>query len=316
MSVKNGYTIPQAPPTDPDAKREYENNAKAKNAILSGLSNTEFVKVMHCTSAKTTWDKMQSIFEGDIKVKEAKPQNLRAQFENLKMRDEEKIADYLQKMDEIMGAIRELGEEVSAIEEVKDLKNFSMDELFGSLLAYEMRIIQGETSKREAAFNITKKGKEEGDHEEEVDSDAFIASFVRKFKRGSVKYKGKFPFKCFNYGKIEHFASKCPYGEKDEDEKQNIRSFGKDKIKKTYKPRRRSFRKKYSLYAFEDDAFDEESVSEDCCSEDEREVNLFMEQGELDDEKDGSDEEEEIEAEVDLEGEIVSALEELRKVRK
>jgi hypothetical protein len=38
---------------------------------------------------------------------------------------------------------------------------------------------------------------------------------VRKLKKGSGKYKGKIPFKCFNCGKVGHFVAKCPY-EKDE----------------------------------------------------------------------------------------------------
>lgn len=58
MSMVNGYAIPTTSPTNLDAKKENEYNAKAKNAILSGLSETEFVKVMHCKSAKETWDKL------------------------------------------------------------------------------------------------------------------------------------------------------------------------------------------------------------------------------------------------------------------
>jgi hypothetical protein len=43
------------------------------------------------------------------------------------------------------------------------------------------------------------------------ESDAKEAHFVRKLKKGSGKYKGKLPFKCFNCGKVGHFVAKCPY---------------------------------------------------------------------------------------------------------
>ncbi|GLJ51079.1 hypothetical protein SUGI_1087330 [Cryptomeria japonica] len=52
MSVKSWYIFSSVPPIDLDDKKEYENNAKAKHAILSGLSDNEFVKVMHYASAK------------------------------------------------------------------------------------------------------------------------------------------------------------------------------------------------------------------------------------------------------------------------
>jgi hypothetical protein len=34
-------------------------------AILGGLAGSEFVKVMHCTSAKEIWDKLKNVYEGD-----------------------------------------------------------------------------------------------------------------------------------------------------------------------------------------------------------------------------------------------------------
>jgi hypothetical protein len=43
------------------------------------------------------------------------------------------------------------------------------------------------------------------------DLDNEEANFVRKLKRGTDKYKGKLPFKCYNCRKVVHFASKCPY---------------------------------------------------------------------------------------------------------
>lgn len=62
-----------------------------------------------------------------------------------------------------------------------------MDKLFGYVSTYEMREISGESSKREATFNITKKEKEEVAHEEEYDSNVVVANFMRKIKKGPGK---------------------------------------------------------------------------------------------------------------------------------
>jgi hypothetical protein len=41
-------------------------------------------------------------------------------------------------------------------------------------------------------------------------------------KRGTNKYKGILPLKCFNCGKIGHFANKCPYDKNlDSDEEED-----------------------------------------------------------------------------------------------
>ena len=40
---------------------------------------------------------------------------------------------------------------------------------------------------------------------------------MRKLK-GYGGYKGQLPFKCFNYGRIEHVVSKSPYKEDSGDE--------------------------------------------------------------------------------------------------
>jgi uncharacterized lipoprotein YehR (DUF1307 family) len=61
---------------------------------------------------KEIWDKLQNIYEGDDKVKKAKLQTHRRQFESLKMKDEENVASYLLHVDEIVNTIRGLGETV------------------------------------------------------------------------------------------------------------------------------------------------------------------------------------------------------------
>ncbi len=47
---------------------------------------------MHCTSTKEIWDKLKNVYEEDTKVKSAKLQTYKSQFESLKMEEYEDIA--------------------------------------------------------------------------------------------------------------------------------------------------------------------------------------------------------------------------------
>lgn len=68
------------------------------------------MKVMQHESAKDMWDKLQTIYEGDEKVKEAKLHTYKAQFQGLKMEEDENIATYFLRVDEVVKFIRGLGE--------------------------------------------------------------------------------------------------------------------------------------------------------------------------------------------------------------
>jgi hypothetical protein len=83
-SIVDGYTTPTIPPTNEKVVKLGDNNSKAKNALLNGLSDTVFTKVAHCKLAKYIWDKLQNIYEGDSKFKAVKLQTYRDQFEQLK----------------------------------------------------------------------------------------------------------------------------------------------------------------------------------------------------------------------------------------
>ena len=68
QSIVDGYITPTVPPSDKEMKLD-ENNSKAINALLNGLSDTVFTKVAHYKSTKKIWDKLRNIYEGDTKVK-------------------------------------------------------------------------------------------------------------------------------------------------------------------------------------------------------------------------------------------------------
>jgi hypothetical protein len=57
-SIVDGYTILAIPPTNEKAMKLGQNNSKATNALLNGLSEKVFTKVAHCKSAKEIWDKL------------------------------------------------------------------------------------------------------------------------------------------------------------------------------------------------------------------------------------------------------------------
>jgi hypothetical protein len=310
--VETGYTKPVVLATKDD-KLEFSFNAKGMNAILNGLAEAEFVKVMHLDTAKAMWDKLINSYEGNEKVKDAKLQTYRLKFEQLKMNEDETISKYFLRVEELVNAMKGLGEEfddsllvqkilrslpdkfnpkVSAIEELNDLKTLSIDQLLGTLTAYEMRINKDKSSTREASFKADKNTDSELDDIE--------AKFVRRLKKGSGKYQGKLPFKCFNCGKIGHFASKCPHQKKD----QNSDDEKKYKHKK--------YNKKKSLVANNDNS--SEDTDSDSSCEDKANDFMLMAKEDHDNKSTGSDDNEE-EAVVDLEGELISALEEIDRLR-
>jgi hypothetical protein len=160
QSIVDGYTVPTVPPTNEKAVKLGQNNSKSTNALLNGLNEIVFTKVAHCKSSKEIWDKLRNIYEGDTKVKAAKLQIYRGQFEQIKMKEDENIATYFLRVDETVNAIIGLGEEIeeslivqkvlrslpmrfnpkiSALEEILYLNSIIMDELHGIFTTYEMR---------------------------------------------------------------------------------------------------------------------------------------------------------------------------------
>ena len=108
--VEIGYTFPSATPTDTAGKKQYETNAKVVNTLLGSLSQSKFVKVMQLKTAKEIWDKIVLRYEGDEQVKREKLKTLRIQYENLRMHNDESVANYFLRIDEIVNCMKNLGE--------------------------------------------------------------------------------------------------------------------------------------------------------------------------------------------------------------
>ena len=96
--VNTKYTVPTTIPTDADEKLKFELDKKARYALLCGLSRDVFAKVIYCKSANDIWVKLETIYQGDEKVKESKLISLKTQFDNLKMNEDETIVAYFFKI--------------------------------------------------------------------------------------------------------------------------------------------------------------------------------------------------------------------------
>jgi hypothetical protein len=286
---------------------------------------------MQLESTKEIWDKLVNNYEGDEKVKLAKLQAHIMQFEILRMSEDENIAGFFLRVDETVNTMKGLGEKieeaivvqkvlrslpsrldakVSAIEEMHELDKLTMDRLHGILTAYEMRTRKEQPDLKDAVFKASVKSSTSQDHNSsEHFSDEEEANFVRKLKRGSGKYKGMLPFKCFHCGKVGHFASKCPFKENNTNEKERK---GKDKPREFKK--KKSF-KRNNFYSKEDRSNSSDTEEEEYEPDTIQDEKLLMalEQHKYDQEKKDT---KECEVVVDMEGELISALEEISRLKK
>jgi hypothetical protein len=289
QSIVDGYTTPTVPPTNDKAVKLGENNFKAINSLLNGLSDTVFTKVVHCKSAKDIWDKLQNIYEGDSKFKATNLQTYRGQFKQLKMKEDEDITTYFLRVNETVNAIIGLGEEIeesiivqkvlrylpmrfnpkiSTLEERSDLKSIIMDKLDGIFTSYEIRTEQENLDVKEATFKASKISKQKKNEQEEYSSsndvskdDEEVAKFVKRLNKGTNnRYRGKLLLICFNCDSIGHFANKCPHKKKRNDE-------GYSKGRQTYKGKiitKKVFRKNFCTKedissSYEDEVSDSET---------------------------------------------------------
>ncbi|CAM8999045.1 unnamed protein product [Rhodiola kirilowii] len=134
-------------------------NSKAMNAIFSGVDGKNFKMIFTCAIAKTAWDILQTAHEGTTKVKISRMEMVTSKFENLRMQEDETIADFNTRVLDIANEAYALGEPMTeetlvrkvlrsltkryamkalAVKEANDVKTMRLDELMGSLQTHEM----------------------------------------------------------------------------------------------------------------------------------------------------------------------------------
>ncbi|XP_013617142.1 PREDICTED: uncharacterized protein LOC106323590 [Brassica oleracea var. oleracea] len=139
-----------------------EKNDMASALLFQSIPESMILQVGGLDTAKKIWEAIKTRHVGADRVREARLQTLMTEFERLKMKETDKIDDFVGKLSEISSKSAALGENmeeaklvkkflqglphkkyihiVASLEQLLDLNNTGFEDVVGRLKAYEERI--------------------------------------------------------------------------------------------------------------------------------------------------------------------------------
>ena len=159
--IENGFQLPSKPMNEWSVleKKNFSLNAKAMNALFCALDKNEFNRISTCETAFDIWRTLEITHEGTSRVKDSKVNILLHDFELFHMKPSETVVDMYTRFTDVVNGLKSLGKsfsdfelvnkvlrslsktwdsKVTAIQESKNLNQFPLEELIGSLITYEM----------------------------------------------------------------------------------------------------------------------------------------------------------------------------------
>ena len=137
----------------------FSSNAKVMNALFYALDKNEFNRVSTCQTAYDIWHTYEVTYEGTNRVKKSKIDLLVYSYELFRVKPTETIGDMYTRFTDIINGLKALSKcdtnlelvnkilkslpkswdlKVTAIQEIKNLNNFSLENLIRSLKTYEI----------------------------------------------------------------------------------------------------------------------------------------------------------------------------------
>lgn len=237
-------------PKDPKVTLEEKTDKLALAAIYQGIPEDVLLSLAEKTTAKSAWEAIKLLSLGADRVKQAKAQTLKGEFESLSMKETDQLDDFCMRLNGLVTNIRALGEKVeesyvvkkllravptkflqiaSAIEQFGNLEEMSVEEVIGSLKAHEERL-RGSGEVSEGKLLLTeeewKKREQEKDGQLLLTREEWQKRSSNWGTRGGGEnrsrdgYRGvrdRSKVKCFNCGAYGHFAGECRKSRKEKE---------------------------------------------------------------------------------------------------
>ncbi|KAI3788194.1 hypothetical protein L2E82_00924 [Cichorium intybus] len=140
---------------------EVKKDKMALAAIYQGIPEDLLLSLAEKKTAKEAWEALKTMFMGADRVKTARIQTLKAEFEALSMKESEGVDEFAVKVSNIVSTMRTLGDNVdesyvvkkllravptkflqiaSTLEQFGDLDKMTVEEVIGRLKAHEERM--------------------------------------------------------------------------------------------------------------------------------------------------------------------------------
>ena len=213
-----------------------EKNNMAMALLIQSIPEALVLQVGELDTAKKVWEAIKTRHMGADRVKEARLQTLMAEFDRLKMKDNETIDDFTGRLSEISSKSAALGEEieesklvkkflkslprkkyihiVASLEQVLDLKTTSFEDIIGRLKAYEERVAEDEeTSEEQRKFMYANSEQQStrsynGNNRGRGRGGRYYGRGRGRGRYGYVRDASRVT--CYRCDKLGHYVTDCP----------------------------------------------------------------------------------------------------------
>nr|CAE04585.2 OSJNBb0006N15.2 [Oryza sativa Japonica Group] len=103
--VSHAYVIPEAINTAAE-KTAFEQNCKARNILLSGISRSDYDRVAHLQTAHEIWVALSNFHQGTNNIKELRRDLFKKEYIKFEMKPGEALDDYLSRFNKILSDLK------------------------------------------------------------------------------------------------------------------------------------------------------------------------------------------------------------------